>query len=79
MKLSDKDIEEITERVQDELELPGELPGFKIVYTNKRGVAKAFKDIYNMVVNYIAFYSPRKKTIYFNIRWLTERVAAHEL
>jgi len=79
MKLTDKDIEEITERVQDLLQLPGELPEFKTEYTDKRGIRKAFQKLYNRKKNYIAFYSPHMRTIYINKRWLTERVMAHEI
>jgi len=53
---------------------------FKIrIILSKRGVHDAFKRIYNVEVNYIAFYSPKENTVFYSARNADLRVVTHEI
>jgi len=53
---------------------------FKIrIHPSKRGVKEDFKRIYNMKVNYIAFYSPSENTIFYSANNAELKVVTHEI
>ncbi|MCK5312023.1 MAG: hypothetical protein KAJ62_07935 [Desulfobacteraceae bacterium] len=53
---------------------------FKIViHPSKRGVKNDFKRIYNINVNYIAFYSPSRNKIFYSANNAELRVVTHEI
>lgn len=49
------------------------------ILPGERAVKKAFRQIYNVDVDYIAFYSPRLNRIYFSDNNGRLRVVAHEI
>ena len=58
---------------------PSNLKFSIVIHPDKKGVAADFMRIYNKRVNYIAFYSPSKDTIFFSANNGRLRVVAHEI
>ncbi len=50
-----------------------------VIHPDTTGVKTDFKRLYNVDVNYIAFYSPGQNTIFFSANKATIRVVAHEI
>jgi hypothetical protein len=73
-------IDVIVERVETILEMfPNELT-FKIVlFSSKDEVQATFKNKYGKNVDYIAFYSPRDRTIFVSVKDIDLGIIAHEI
>lgn len=50
-----------------------------VIHPDEEQVQKDFKRIYNIKVDYIAFYSPSKNTVFYSADNATLRVVAHEI
>ncbi|MFO7752051.1 MAG: hypothetical protein R6V41_02900 [Desulfobacteraceae bacterium] len=50
-----------------------------VVHPSDKGVQKSFKQLYNMDVGYIAFYSPGENTVFYSAEDSNLRVVAHEI
>jgi hypothetical protein len=73
-------IDFIVEKVMKVLKMY--LPELKfriIIHPSKRGVKEDFKRIYNINVNYIAFYSPSENTIFYSADNGSLNVVTHEI
>lgn len=73
-------IDVIVERVQSILEMFSRDLTFNIVFmSSEKDVQNIFKNKYGKDVDYIAFYSPKDKTIYLSVRDIELGVLAHEI
>ncbi|NWF76751.1 MAG: hypothetical protein HXY53_09345 [Nitrospirae bacterium] len=73
-------IDVIVERVQTILEMFSKDLTFNMVFmASEKDVQNIFKNKYGKDVDYIAFYSPKDKTIYLSIRDIELGVLAHEI
>ena len=50
-----------------------------MIHPSKKGVKEDFKRIYNVRVNYIAFYSPSENKVFYSANNAELRVVAHEI
>ncbi|HMK50680.1 MAG TPA: hypothetical protein VK435_11555 [Thermodesulfovibrionales bacterium] len=70
----------LIERVETVLEMyPKELRFNVILLSSESEVQDVFRRKYGRTVDYIAFYSPRDKTIYLSVRDVELGVLAHEI
>lgn len=70
----------IVERVESILEMfPRSLKFSIVLMASEDDVQTMFKDKYGKKVDYIAFYSPKDKTIYLSVRDVRLGVLAHEI
>jgi len=73
-------INQICGRVQEILEMTPKDLNFRIqLLPDSREVQKIYQRQYQRKVDFIAFYSPRTKTVYFSVKDLRLRVFAHEI
>lgn len=73
-------VDAIIEKVQSVLAMFPKMPRFKIVLLSSTSdVAKVYKALYLKNADYIAFYSPREKTVYVSVDDASLHVFAHEL
>jgi len=52
---------------------------FIVIHADEKSVQKEFKEIYNVDVDYIAFFSPSRKTVFYSANNALLRVVAHEI
>lgn len=72
-------VEVVINKVQTVLEMFPPSMKIKIVLLPSDGeVAKIYRSKYHRHADYIAFYSPREKTVYLSVRDVTLHVLAHE-
>lgn len=70
----------IVEKVQTVLAMyPGNLHFDIIIFPSTQGVQQEFFSSYNKKVDYIAFYSPKRNTVFYSANNATLRVVAHEI
>jgi hypothetical protein len=70
----------IVERVEAILEMfPRELKFTIVLLSTDEEVQKVYREKYGRRVDYIAFYSPRDKTVYISVNDIRLGVLAHEL
>lgn len=70
----------IVEKVEAVLEMFPEKLRFTIVLLpTAKDVQRVFKENYKKNVDYIAFYSPKQKTVYLSVKDIKLRVLAHEI
>ena len=50
-----------------------------VIHADEKTVQKEFKEIYNVDVDYIAFFSPSRKTVFYSADNAFLRVVAHEI
>jgi hypothetical protein len=73
-------IDVIIERVETILEMfPRELKFTIVLLSTDDEVQRIYRDKYGRRVDYIAFYSPRDKTIFISVNDISLGVLAHEL
>lgn len=73
-------VDVIVERVENILEMFTKDLAFKIVLlSSDNEVQKIYRNKYGKSVDYIAFYSPRDKTVFISVRDVNLRVFAHEI
>lgn len=73
-------IDFIVEKVMNVLKMYLPELKFKIkIHPTKKGVKQDFKRIYNINVNYIAFYSPSKNQVFYSANNAELRVVTHEI
>jgi hypothetical protein len=73
-------IDLIVERVESILEMYPSMMHFKIVILNDKDEVKTvFRRLYKRDANFIAFYSPDKKTVYLSLDDIELIVLAHEI
>lgn len=70
----------IVEKVMAVLEMyPKNLRFTLVLLPDAREVQRVYRENFGKEVNYIAFYSPKHKTMYLSIRDIELRVIAHEI
>lgn len=70
----------IVEKVMVVLDMyPANLKFSIVIHPDKSGVAGSFMQIYKKKVNYIAFFSPSQRTVFFSADNGMLRVVAHEI
>lgn len=70
----------IVEKVMQVLDMfPQELKFTIIIHEDEAGVQADFKQLYQIDVNYIAFYSPSSNTVFYSADNGNLRVVAHEI
>jgi len=69
----------VIERVQKVLEMYPKLKIRVVLVASDADVAAAYKRLYGRTVDFIAFYSPREKTVYVSVSDVNLHVIAHEL
>ena len=70
----------ITEKVMQVLDMfPRDLKYTIVIHENVTDVQLDFKQLYQVEVNYIAFYSPSKNTVFYSANNGNLRVVAHEI
>ena len=70
----------IVEKVETALSMFPAKVAFTIeLHPGRKGVAEAYRRIYKRDVNFIAFYSPSRNTVFFAVDKAKLRVAAHEI
>lgn len=70
----------IVEKVMLALDMfPPQLKFFIVIHSSDRAVQAVFKQIYAIDVDYIAFYSPAKNTVFYSAEDISLRVVAHEI
>jgi len=70
----------ITEKAMQALDMHPRPLNYSIhILPNTRAVAKAFKEVYNVDVDYIAFFSPRLNRIFYSANNGRLRVTCHEI
>ncbi len=75
-----KKVNQLNGRVQEILEMKPRQMKFNIVLlADRKQVQKIYQQQYDRKVKFIAFYSPRTKTVYFSVRDLKLRVFVHEI
>ena len=73
-------VDVLIERVETILEMyPKELKFKVVLLSSENEVQEIFRKKYGRTVDYIAFYSPRDKTIYLSVKDVELGVLAHEL
>src|ERR1039458_4620139 len=73
-------VDVIVERVVAVLEMRPKDIHFKLVLLpSEAEVQKVFKETYHKKVDFIAFYSPKEKTVYISVRDVRIGVFAHEI
>lgn len=73
-------IDFIIEKVMATLDMfPEQLKFFIVIHPNTKEVQKSFREIYNVDVDYIAFFSPSKNKVFYSAKDATLRVVAHEI
>jgi len=70
----------IVEKVMAVLDMfPPQLMFSIVIHPGEKGVQKDFRRIYNINVDYIAFYSPSKNRVFYSADNAYLRVVAHEI
>ncbi len=70
----------IVEKVEMVLEMfPNEINFKIIIYPSSKDVQNIFKERYRKKVKYLAFYTPRDKTIFISAKKASLRILAHEI
>ena len=70
----------IVEKVMLALDMfPPQLKFFIVIHSSEQEVQAVFKQIYAIDVDYIAFYSPSKNTVFYSAEDISLRVVAHEI
>ncbi len=73
-------VDVIVERVESILEMYPRKLRFRIVLLdNAKEVQRVYREMYGRDSMFIAFYSPKKKTVYLSVRDIELTVLAHEL
>lgn len=73
-------IDLIVEKVETVLDMYPSRLKFKIViHPSKKGIKADYQRLYKRDVNYIAFYSPGKNTVFYSANNAKLRVVAHEI
>jgi hypothetical protein len=77
-EVADK-VDTVVERVMEILEMFPKGMKFKIVFhDNKEEVREAYRKIYGFSPDFIAFYSPKTRTLHLSLEDISLRVLAHE-
>ncbi len=72
-------VDTVVERVMEILEMFPKGMKFKIVFhADKEGVREAYRNIYGLSPDFIAFYSPKTRTLHLSLQDISLRVLAHE-
>lgn len=73
-------LDAIIERVELTLEMfPGDLKFTVTLLPDAEAVQRIYKGNYHKSVDYIAYYSPKEKTIYLSVKDINLTVLAHEI
>ena len=73
-------IDLIIEKVETVLDMyPPRLRFQIVIHRSTKGVQNSYKTLYNREVNYIAFYSPGKNTVFYSADNAKLRVVTHEI
>jgi len=70
----------IVEKVMSVLDMfPSQLKFSIMIHAGEKGVQQAFRKMYNVDVDYIAFYSPSENRVFYSADNAGLRVVAHEI
>ncbi|MCP4117790.1 MAG: hypothetical protein GY737_20810 [Desulfobacteraceae bacterium] len=73
-------IDLIVEKVETVLDMyPASLRFSIVIHPSTKGIQEDFQRLYKKKVNYIAFYSPGKNTVFYSANNAKLRVVAHEI
>jgi hypothetical protein len=73
-------LDAVVERIEAVLDMfPRELKFKVVLLPSDTDVQKIYRNKYGKTVDYIAFYSPRDKTVFFSVDDISLDVLAHEL
>lgn len=73
-------IDFIVEKVMSTLDmLLPQLKFFIVIHPDEKSVQRDFREIYNIDVDYIAFFSPSRNTVFYSADNSALRVVAHEI